>query len=263
MRMGPSLFDSKTTAAQLDAIAIQELGKVIKEEKIPLTSLERDQLVAAITDQVLGYGPIERYLADPAVSEIMVNGLDGIYVERNGKITLTDSYFLSDQHILRVIDRIVAPIGRRIDELSPMVDARLADGSRVNAIIPPARGGWAGSHDSEVRTAHLHRRRPGANRSHVGPARRLPQRVRRRTGQHPRERWYGQRQDHAAQRAVGDDPRGRADRDHRRQRRAAPVAATRRASRRTSAEHRGSGRNSRQRSLAQRAANAPGPDHHR
>ena len=137
VRMGPSLFDSKTTAAQLDAIAIQELGIVIKEEKIPLTPLERDQLVAAITDQVLGYGPIERYLADPAVTEIMVNGLDGIYVERNGKITLTDSHFLSDQHILRVIDRIVAPVGRRIDELSPMVDARLADGSRVNAIIPP------------------------------------------------------------------------------------------------------------------------------
>ena len=137
IRMGPSLFDSKTTAAQLDAIAIQELGIVIKEEKIPLTSLERDQLVAAITDQVLGYGPIERYLADPAVTEIMVNGLDGIFVEREGKITLTDSYFLSDQHILRVIDRIVAPVGRRIDESSPMVDARLPDGSRVNAIIPP------------------------------------------------------------------------------------------------------------------------------
>jgi pilus assembly protein CpaF len=137
VRMGPSLFDSNTTPAQLDAIAVQELGIIIKEEKIPLTTLERDQLVAAITDQVLGYGPIERYLADPAVTEIMVNGLDGIYVERDGKIALTDSYFLSDQHLLRVIDRIVAPVGRRIDELSPMVDARLADGSRVNAIIPP------------------------------------------------------------------------------------------------------------------------------
>ena len=110
---------------------------MIQEEKIPLTAGERDGLVAAITDQVLGYGPIERYLADPAVSEIMVNGLEGIYVERDGKITLTDSHFLSDQHILRVIDRIVAPFGRRIDEQSPMVDARLPDGSRVNAIIPP------------------------------------------------------------------------------------------------------------------------------
>ncbi len=137
VRMGPSLFDARTTAAQLDAIAVQELGAVIEEEKIPLTPKERDQLVAEITDQVLGYGPIERYLADPDVTEIMVNGLDGIYIERNGKITLTDAEFLSDDHILRVIDRIVAPVGRRVDELSPMVDARLADGSRVNAIIGP------------------------------------------------------------------------------------------------------------------------------
>ncbi|HEY7105844.1 MAG TPA: CpaF family protein [Acidimicrobiia bacterium] len=137
VRMGPALFDSKTTPAQLDAIAVQELGSVIEEEKIPLTPSERDRLVAEITDQVLGYGPIERLLADPGVTEIMVNGLEGIYVERDGKIALTDAQFLSDDHILRVIDRIVAPVGRRVDELSPMVDARLADGSRVNAIIGP------------------------------------------------------------------------------------------------------------------------------
>jgi pilus assembly protein CpaF len=137
VRMGPALFDAKTTATQLDAIAVQELGAVIEEEKIPLTPKERDRLVAEITDQVLGFGPIERFLADPAVTEIMVNGLEGIYIERGGKITLTDASFLSDDHILRVIDRIVAPVGRRVDELSPMVDARLADGSRVNAIIPP------------------------------------------------------------------------------------------------------------------------------
>jgi pilus assembly protein CpaF len=137
VRMGPSLFDAKTTAAQLDAIAVQELGAVIEQEKIPLTASERDRLVAEITDQVLGYGPIERYLADPSVTEIMVNGLDTIYIERDGKISATDAQFLSDDHILRVIDRIVAPVGRRVDELSPMVDARLPDGSRVNAIIPP------------------------------------------------------------------------------------------------------------------------------
>jgi pilus assembly protein CpaF len=136
-RMGPGLFDANTTAAQLEAIAVQELGTVIEEEKIPLTPAERDMLVASITDQVLGLGPIERFLADPAVTEIMVNGLDGIYIERDGKITLTNANFLSDHHILRVIDRIVAPIGRRVDELSPMVDARLADGSRINAIVPP------------------------------------------------------------------------------------------------------------------------------
>ena len=84
-----------------------------------------------ITDEVLGYGPIERYLADPDVTEIMVNGLDGIYVERNGKLHPTDARFLSDDHLLRVIDRIVAPLGRRIDEL-------VADGRR--AACPTAPG---------------------------------------------------------------------------------------------------------------------------
>jgi pilus assembly protein CpaF len=137
VRMGPALFDSSLSAVQLDNLVVQELGQVLRDEKIPLTPAERDRLVSAITDQVLGYGPIERYLEDPSVSEIMVNALDGIYVERNGRLELTDANFLSDDHIMRVIDRIVAPLGRRIDESSPMVDARLPDGSRVNAIIPP------------------------------------------------------------------------------------------------------------------------------
>jgi len=137
VRMGPSLFDSNVTAAQIDALVVQELGEILNQEKLPLTTAERDQLVSSITDQVLGYGPIEPYLADPGITEIMVNGLEGIYIERDGRLTLTDARFLSDEHIMRVIDRIVAPVGRRVDELSPMVDARLADGSRVNAIIPP------------------------------------------------------------------------------------------------------------------------------
>ncbi|MFN8026196.1 MAG: CpaF family protein [Acidimicrobiia bacterium] len=137
VRVGPALFDSSLTAHQLDRLVVTELGDVIKEERIPLDDAERDDLVAAITDQVLGYGPIERYLTDPAVTEIMVNGMEGIYVEKAGCLELTGSRFLSDDHILRVIDRIVGPLGRRIDESSPMVDARLPDGSRVNAIIPP------------------------------------------------------------------------------------------------------------------------------
>ncbi len=116
---------------------VTELGDVIKEERIPLSDSERDELVAAITDQVLGYGPIERFLTDPSITEIMVNGMEGIYVEKNGRLELTNARFLSDDHVLRVIDRIVGPLGRRIDESSPMVDARLPDGSRVNAIIPP------------------------------------------------------------------------------------------------------------------------------
>jgi pilus assembly protein CpaF len=137
IRMGPALWEPTQSAAALDTQVVRELGTVLKEEKIPLNDAERDQLVSEIIDQALGYGPIERYLDDPSVTEVMVNSTEGVYVERDGKIELTDSQFFSEQHVLRVIDRIVAPLGRRIDEASPMVDARLPDGSRVNAVIPP------------------------------------------------------------------------------------------------------------------------------
>jgi pilus assembly protein CpaF len=136
IRMGPALWDV-ASAAQLDAQVVRELSEVLKDEKIPLNEAEREQLVGEIIDQALGYGPIERYLDDPSVSEVMVNSVDGVYIERDGQLELTDAQFFSEQHVLRVIDRIVAPLGRRIDESSPMVDARLADGSRVNAVIPP------------------------------------------------------------------------------------------------------------------------------
>jgi pilus assembly protein CpaF len=137
VRMGPALWEASQSAAALDAQVVRELGAVIKEEKIPLNDAERDQLVSEIVDQALGYGPIERFLDDPTVTEVMVNGTDGVYIERDGRLELTEAQFFSEQHVLRVIDRIVAPLGRRIDEASPMVDARLPDGSRVNAVIPP------------------------------------------------------------------------------------------------------------------------------
>ncbi|HEY3670688.1 MAG TPA: CpaF family protein [Acidimicrobiia bacterium] len=136
-RMGPELWDPNTSESQLDAQVVRELGAVLREEKIPLNDAERDQLVAEIIEQAMGYGPIQRFLDDPTVSEVMVNTTDGVYIERAGRLELTDAQFFSEQHVLRVIDRIVAPVGRRIDEASPMVDARLPDGSRVNAVIPP------------------------------------------------------------------------------------------------------------------------------
>jgi pilus assembly protein CpaF len=93
--------------------------------------------VAVVSDDVLGYGPMERFLTDPSVTEVMVNSLEPIFIEREGKLRETDARFASDEHLRRVIERIVSKVGRRIDESSPMVDARLPDGSRVNAIIPP------------------------------------------------------------------------------------------------------------------------------
>jgi len=111
--------------------------RLMVEEQAPLSLVSRQRVTKRIEDEVLGLGPLEPLLADKTVSDILVNGHDRIYVERKGKLELTDIRFNSDSHLLNVIDRIVSAVGRRIDESSPMVDARLKDGSRVNAIIPP------------------------------------------------------------------------------------------------------------------------------
>jgi pilus assembly protein CpaF len=106
-------------------------------DRTPLSRDERAQLVREIVDDIVGYGPLEELLEDDSVSEVMVNGCDRIYVERAGKLELTESSFLDNAHLHRIIEKIVSQVGRRIDEAAPMVDARLPDGSRVNAIIPP------------------------------------------------------------------------------------------------------------------------------
>ncbi len=117
---------------------IEEIfGKVIDEEGLALTRAERVRMLEQITDEIIGLGPLEPLLRDESITEIMVNGPRQVYIERSGKLELTNVVFQNDDHVMRIIDRIIAPIGRRVDESSPMVDARLTDGSRVNAIIPP------------------------------------------------------------------------------------------------------------------------------
>jgi pilus assembly protein CpaF len=117
---------------------IQDLfEQVLAEENIVLSRPERQRLFEQISAEILGYGPIQPLLEDDTITEVMVNGARNIYIERAGKIVRVPVAFESDEHVMRVIDRIVAPLGRRIDESSPYVDARLPDGSRVNAIIPP------------------------------------------------------------------------------------------------------------------------------
>ena len=117
---------------------IEELfGKVADEEGLALTRAERVRMLEQITDEILGLGPLEPLLRDATVTEVMVNGPQQVYIEREGKLELTGVTFQNDEHVMKIIQRIIAPIGRRVDESSPMVDARLVDGSRVNAIIPP------------------------------------------------------------------------------------------------------------------------------
>ena len=110
---------------------------LIAEERAPLSLASRQTIIRRIEDEVLGLGPLEPLLADKSISDILVNGPQQVYVERRGKLELTDIKFNNDSHLINIIDRIVSAVGRRVDESSPMVDARLKDGSRVNAIIPP------------------------------------------------------------------------------------------------------------------------------
>ncbi len=112
-------------------------GKIADEEGLALTRAERVRMLEQITDEILGLGPLEPLLRDATITEVMVNGPQQVYIEREGKLELTGVTFQNDEHVMKIIQRIIAPIGRRIDESSPMVDARLVDGSRVNAIIPP------------------------------------------------------------------------------------------------------------------------------
>ena len=112
---------------------------LLTQENLILGRADRQRLLEQIVAEILGYGPIEPLLADDTVTEIMVNGPNSVYVERAGRVQPTDVKFENDDHVLRIIDRIVSPLGRRIDESQPYVDARLPDGSRVNAVIPPCR----------------------------------------------------------------------------------------------------------------------------
>jgi pilus assembly protein CpaF len=130
-----TLLDAPEAEVRSKAEAIAD--RVVRDQGYAITREERMRLVQELIDEVTGFGPLEPYLRDPTITEVMVNGPSHVYIERKGKIQRVDSTFLNDEHVLRIIDRIIAPMGRRIDDSSPRVDARLPDGSRVNAIIEP------------------------------------------------------------------------------------------------------------------------------
>ncbi|MGE3141305.1 MAG: CpaF family protein, partial [Thermoleophilia bacterium] len=130
--------DPRVSGRDMDRAELAEVvGDILDEERRILSGAEREAVVEAVLDEALGLGPLEALLRDPAITEVMVCGPRRVFVERAGRIAPADVRFQDDAHLLHVIDRILAPLGRRVDEASPMVDARLADGSRVNAVIPP------------------------------------------------------------------------------------------------------------------------------
>ena len=135
--LGPRLYDPHLPESELAAQVRATLQQVIDAEQTPLSHADRIKISQDISDDILGHGPLEPYLRDTEVSEIMVNGPHSIYIERSGKLYPVDAQFADDAHLRRTIDKIVSRVGRRVDESSPLVDARLPDGSRVNAVVPP------------------------------------------------------------------------------------------------------------------------------
>jgi pilus assembly protein CpaF len=136
-QLGPKLYDAELTQTELEHMVKGALQEAMQAEDVLLTVAERTRISQEIADDILGYGPIEPFLRDPDLTEVMVNGPDSIYIERGGRLQKVEGRFSDEAHLRRTIDKIVSRIGRRVDESSPMVDARLPDGSRVNAVIPP------------------------------------------------------------------------------------------------------------------------------
>ena len=135
--LGPQLYGADLDQAELAERVHAVLAAVLGAQEKPLSHSDRARVAQEITDDVLGYGPIEPFLRDPTVSEVMVNGAHQVWLERYGRLEPTAARFVDEAHLRRTIDKIVSRVGRRIDESSPMVDARLPDGSRVNAVVPP------------------------------------------------------------------------------------------------------------------------------
>ena len=135
--LGPIIYDKRLSEEELRKRVHEQLHVALANEKAPLSAADKAQLIQDVSDDILGYGPIDRYLQDGEITEVMVNGPDSVYIERFGKLEKVPATFVDESHLRRIIDKIVGQVGRRIDEAVPMVDARLPDGSRVNAIIHP------------------------------------------------------------------------------------------------------------------------------
>jgi pilus assembly protein CpaF len=135
--LGPRLYDMNLTQTELEQLVLAAIHTAVGATDMPMSGADRSRLAQEIADDILGYGPLEPYLRDNELTEVMVNGAHDIFVERAGRLSRVDTTFADEAHLRRTIDKIVGRIGRRVDETSPMVDARLPDGSRVNAVIPP------------------------------------------------------------------------------------------------------------------------------
>ena len=240
--LGPKLYDVHMTQSELESNVRLALQAAIAASDVVMSGADRTRITQEVSDDILGYGPLEPLLRDGDLSEVMVNAYDSIYVERGGKLVKTGTAFSDEAHLRRTIDKIVGKIGRRVDEASPMVDARLPDGSRVNAIIPPL------ALDGSKLTIRKFSEDPYTVQDLINfgslseaSAGLLEACVRGRLNILVSGR-YGRRQDHHPQRAVVLHPRRRAHRDHRGRSGAAARPGPRAPARVAPAQHRGQGR---------------------
>jgi pilus assembly protein CpaF len=153
--LGAELFKREATGDLTERVT-RAVTEQLVLDRTPLTREERRQIIREITDDILGYGPLEPFLRDDSVTEVMCNRHDQIYIERDGKIERTQAAFADNSHLLRIIDKIVSQVGRRVDEASPMVDARLPDGSRRERDHPAARAQGPDADDPEVLPGPVH-----------------------------------------------------------------------------------------------------------
>ena len=195
-----ALAQSDRTRAESEIRTL--LGQLLTEETTPISLAEREALFGEVLDDVFGLGPLEPLLRDPGVSDILVNTHRHVFVERAGVLERVSATFQDDRHLLRVIDRIVSRVGRRIDDSSPMVDARLADGSRVNAIIPPLAVDGPLLSIRRFPAERLKAEDLVSLQRSYGADAGVPVALRERTTQLPDQRGHGRRQDDAAQRAF-------------------------------------------------------------
>jgi pilus assembly protein CpaF len=135
--LGPIIYDKRLSEDDLRRRVNEQLHSALAQERAPLSAADKAQLIQDVSDDILGYGPIDRLLKDDDITEVMVNGPSQVYVERNGKLEISTATFVDEVHLRRIIDKIVGEIGRRVDESNPLCDARLPDGSRVNAVVHP------------------------------------------------------------------------------------------------------------------------------
>src|SRR5258706_13751631 len=158
--LGPILYDKRLSEDDLRRRVHEQLHAALAQERAPLSAADKAQLIQDVSDDILGYGPIDRLLKDEDITEVMVNGPELVYVEKAGRLEKTPASFVDETHLRRIIDKIVGQIGRRIDESSPMVDARLPDGSRVNAVIHPLAIGGPVLPNPQVSEGHVPGGRP-------------------------------------------------------------------------------------------------------